>query len=170
MNNNMLTKVIALAALCLLPLAMRGQQAITFAGGDVKGPGGSISFSAGEIATQNVADRAIDVVHITESFNEGVQQPVTSDDDVLKIEEPLAVELKIYPNPTTESVVIECSESSSELTYTLYSPEGRVLMQGKYLEGSTELDLRSYAIGNYMLQVADQNNKQSNLYKIIKLK
>ena len=72
MNNRLQSLVLAMLLLFVMPV--QAQQAITFAGGDISGDAGHVSFSCGEIATGNSVAKAITVIHITEFFTEGVQQ------------------------------------------------------------------------------------------------
>ncbi|MBQ3983408.1 MAG: T9SS type A sorting domain-containing protein [Bacteroidales bacterium] len=169
MCKSFLTKTTALMLLVLLGCgSLHAQQAITFCGGDVATQAGSLSFSGGEVAVQTSIAPAITVVNITESFTEGVQQPFTERDRT-RYEgiETLTVEISLYPNPTTKHVVLECSEPQ-RLTYTLFNTNGQTLKKGTYNGGQEQIDMQPYAAGNYMLQVANEDNTKMNVYKIIK--
>jgi len=169
MNKSILTKASAFLLVVLLGCgSLQAQQAITFCGGDAVSSMCSLSFSGGEVAVQTSIAPAITVVNITESFTEGVQQPFTErDNERYEGIETLAVEVTLYPNPTTKHVVMECSEPQ-KLTYTLYNTNGQELLKGTYAGGQQQIDMQPYAAGNYMLQVATTDKKQMNIYKIIK--
>ena len=161
--------------LLLLALAfgmggLQAQQAITIAGGDCRNAHGSISFSAGELAVQTSVARAITVFNITESFTEGVQQPLTGrDESQWQGITPLDITLSVYPNPTTDGVTLQGSQPTEPLTYILYAADGRTLVQGSYTGEQQTIDLKPYAAGNYLLRVAVPSNpSKSNVYKIIK--
>jgi hypothetical protein len=179
MKQNTLTKILLAIALLALPAMVQAQvkrepAAIVVAGGDVGTTNGSLSISCGEVAVSYSNLHAVTVVNMTESFQEGVQQPETDRDrayahsQLLKLN-PLSIEVSIYPNPTTEDVVIESSEATEALVYTLYSPEGRIISTGKHFDGKTTIPLSQYASGSYMLQVSSPEKKESNSYKIIKI-
>lgn len=169
MYKSILTKASALVLTMLLGCGcLNAQQAITFCGGDVATPAGSLSFSGGEVAVQTSIAPAITVVNITESFTEGVQQPFTQRDrERYEGIETLTVEISLYPNPTTKHVILECSEPQ-QLTYTLFNTNGQTLQEGTYTGGQQQIDMQSYAAGNYMLQVANEDKTKMNIYKIIK--
>lgn len=145
--------------------------AILSFGGDASCAQGSLSYSGGEVAVQYSIARAITVVNITQSFSEGVQQPFTPR-DAQRYEgiDPLEVSMAIYPNPTTDHVVISCSQTTEPLSYTLYSANGQTISRGTYTEGEEQIDMESLPAGNYMLQVANSDKSKMNIYKIIKAK
>lgn len=152
-------------------LQLHAQQAITNAGGNIGNGTGSLSYTAGEMAVQTSVARAITVVNITESFTEGVQQPFTDRDrGQFSGIDPLNFSVAVYPNPTTDNVVFECSEPSQPLTYVLYGTNGQVLQHGTYTGGQQTVDMQQYAAGSYMLQVATSDKSKMNIYKIIKAK
>ena len=138
-------------------------QAITIVGGDCRNSSGIISFSGGEVAVQTSVARAVTVVNITESFNEGVQQPFTDRDRQLDIKNPVC-NLSVYPNPTTNGVTLE--GDNNPLHYTLYALSGQSLQEGDFDGSTTRISLEDYASGCYLLQVTSPDKKQSSIYKI----
>lgn len=142
-------------------------QAITIVGGDCSHKLGSFSFSGGEVAVQYSVARAVTVVNITESFQEGVQQPFTERDAAANGIAALTAELNVYPNPTTDGVTLESTETGNPLHYKLYDSQGRCLQQGTHQGGADRIDLTGYATGTYLLRVVSDDNKQANIYKII---
>ena len=148
-------------------MQMHAQQAITNAGGNIGNGTGSLSYTVGEMAVQTSVARAITVVNITESFTEGVQQPFTDRDRQYNGIDPLNFSVAVYPNPTTDNVVFECSEAKP-LTYVLYGTNGQVLQHGIYMGGQQTVDMQQYAAGSYMLQIATSDKSKMNIYKIIK--
>ncbi len=170
MNKSIIIKTSTLVLMVMLGCgSIHAQQAITFCGGDVATNSGSLSFSGGEVAVKYSVAPAVTVVNITRSFSEGVQAPYTDRDNQRYegIEDALAVQVAIYPNPTTNHVVMECGEPQ-RLFYTLFGTNGQVLLKGTYAGGQEQIDMQPYAAGNYMLQVANEDNTQKNVYKIIK--
>ena len=146
------------------------QQAITCFGGDMSGSTGSVSYSGGEVAVRSATARAITVVNVTESFSEGVQQPITArDEQQYQGIEALTVGVAVYPNPTTDNIVLECDQPM-QLSYTLYNANGQVLSRGNYNGGQQTIDLQQLAAGTYMLHVATPDQTKKNVYKIIKAK
>ena len=166
MNSKRIAVALTLAAMFVGGGVLRAQSAITIAGGDFKNPSGSVSFSCGEVAVKLAEQKAFTVVNITESFNEGVQQPFTRRDASGNSISPLAVKLEVYPNPATDCVNIE-GEGNGQLNYTLYTMNGQQLQQGQYNGVQERIDMSSYATGNYLLRISTPDNTQVNTYKIV---
>lgn len=163
-----ISAIVLLALLCWGG-GLRAQQAITSFGGDVTGVTGSLSFSGGEVAVKTAYAPAVTVVNVTESFSEGVQQPITARDAQSQGIEALAVGVAVYPNPTTDNIVLECDQPI-QLSYTLYNANGQTLSRGNYTGGQQIIDLQQLAAGTYMLHVATPDQTNKNIYKIIKAK
>jgi len=165
-----LTLIVAAITIGNNPL--QAQSAITIAGGDAENSSGSIAYSCGEVAVKSSLKKAITVVNITVSYNEGVQSPFTERDkqDQYNGIQPLSIKLDVYPTLTNESVTIE-GENTEPLYYTLYNTNGLQLQQGTYNGGGQhKLDLSGYASGNYLLRVSSSDRKNINTYKIILLR
>ena len=164
-----LSAIVLLALMCCGG-GLRAQQAITSFGGDVTGVTGSLSFSGGKVAVKTAYAPAVTVVNVTESFSEGVQQPITArDEQQYQGIEALTVGVAVYPNPTTDNIVLECDQPM-QLSYTLYNANGQVLSRGNYNGGQQTIDLQQLAAGTYMLHVATPDQTKKNVYKIIKAK
>lgn len=163
-----------ITAILLLMLAVTGglhaqqklvtsPQAITIVGGDCSNDYGSVSTSGGEMAVRTSEARAINVVNITASISEGVQQPLLKLDRQLDITTPVC-NLSVYPNPTTDGVTLE--GEGIPLRYTLYTLAGQPLKEGDFDGSTTRVSLESYASGCYLLQVTSHDRKQTSIYRI----
>ena len=163
-----ISAIVLLALLCWGG-GLRAQQAITSFGGDATSVTGSLSYSGGEIAVKTAYAPAITVVNVTESFSEGVQQPITARDVQYQGIDALTVGVAIYPNPTADNIILECDQPT-QLSYTLYNANGQTLSRGNYNGGQQIIDLQQLAAGTYMLHVATPDQTKKNIYKIIKAK
>lgn len=163
--------LLTVAAVLGLMTCAHAQSAITAVGGNVATSDGSLSYSVGEVAVRSSVARAITVVNITESFTEGVQQPYTQR-DLERYEgiEALTVQVSVYPNPTVDNVIIECSQTTEPLHYYLFNTNGQAMLEGVLNDSQEQLDIQSYAAGNYLLKVVSSDKKKMNVYKIIKAK
>ena len=171
MLHKTITRISATLLLALLSWGggLRAQQAITSFGGDATSVTGTLSYSGGEIAVKTAYAPAITVVNVTESFSEGVQQPLTARDLEYQGIVPLTVSVAIYPNPTADNITLECDQPM-QLAYTLYNANGQTLSRGTYQGGQQTIDLQNLAAGTYMLHVATPDQSTKNIYKIIKAK
>jgi uncharacterized delta-60 repeat protein len=75
--------------------------------------------------------------------------------------------IKIFPNPTSETLTIESPFSSNWIHYNLLDNTGRKVMNGSILPGKTILPLNNLTAGFYTLQLLDIAGKQKSM-KIIK--
>jgi hypothetical protein len=139
-----------------------GQQAISTAGGEGIGTGGTVSYAVGQ------------VVYTTNNGNEGtvmqgVQQPyeisvMPTGEDKIGINP----ELSVYPNPATDYLLLKVKDyMHGNLSYQLYDTNGK-LLENKKLEGyETIIQMDNLARSVYFLKVTD-NDAEVKTFKIVK--
>lgn len=89
---------------------------------------------------------------------------VLAGDCTVGLAEVLPAEILLYPNPVKE--VLEVKNVSSPLSFSLYTPEGKILNAGMLSENDP-LDLAALAPGIYLLQLTSENYR--TVRKIIKV-
>ena len=91
---------------------------------------------------------------------------VTSDN--FFVENIAQVEIKIYPNPTTEKITLEISnmEILQKGVFKLFTLNGQLLQEKPVYSAATEVSLAGYAKGVYILKV-NVNDRTEN-WKVIK--
>ena len=84
------------------------------------------------------------------------------------VEKIAQVEIKIYPNPTTEKITMEIANMQTMSTgvFKLYSLSGQLLQEQPVYSSITEVSLAGFAKGAYILKV--HINDQTEEWKIIK--
>ncbi len=143
--------------------ALQAQQSANAAGGDATGSGGTVAFSVGQISNQTNGSGT--------TVSTGVQQPyeisiVTS----LGENNQLDLEMKVFPNPTTDQVTLEIDDYSSKiLNYQLIDMNGAVLESKNVSQNNSIVDMREKAAATYFLRVNDQQ-QNFKIFKIIKTK
>ena len=140
---------------------LSAQETTTAAGGEATGTGGSSNYSVGQVFYNTNSSG-------TGSVSQGIQQSVL----ISTLSNPDLTTLKLkavtYPNPTKDYVVLSLSDAMlTNLRYSLYDLQGRLVSQNKVLQASTKIDLSLFESGIYILQVI-QNNKKLKIFKIIK--
>ena len=130
--------------------------------------GGSASSLTGIKISYSVGQVAIGTAKATNfKVFEGVQQPISVSE--LSIEEALrlAVELNVYPNPSSNTLnIARTDDATSKLDYQLITSDGAVVLSG-ILEGqTTAVSLQNLPAAVYLLRVTD--GKQQRAYRIIK--
>ena len=78
----------------------------------------------------------------------------------------LKLQVKVYPNPTTEAIFItHPTEQFFEVRITDVS--GKLILQTEY-QRQQPLSVQSLTLGTYLVTVTTRDLKQTNTYKIIK--
>ncbi len=126
---------------CLSLLGLSQQNTIS-TGGNASGAGGSASYSVGQIDYTNQQST-------TGSSNQGVQQPYEF--YLVEIDETHSVGLSIYPNPTTDFLILELDQLASDLDYVLTDMNGKIIRNQPIESTKTAIDMRAYAKGAYHL-------------------
>lgn len=147
-----------IVACCVSCYSFSQQNTVT-SGGDASGAGGSYSYSIGQVDYINNSGSNGNV-------HEGVQQPYEFFNEVGLDEEYLVV-TNIYPNPSTDIIVVETDESRTDLEYMIYDANGKVLGSGEITSSKTEIDVSSFATGQYILKISN-TQKIIESIKIIK--
>ena len=147
--------------LCCVVFTIQAQQAILATGGQATGTGGSCSYSVGQLFyTTNIGAGIV---------TQGVQQS-SEIYHVTNLESNTKSTAFIYPNPTTDYVVLAIRDAIfSEVSYVLCDLQGREFTQGSTMHSNTKIDMRNLAQGTYVLKVSQhQHKKKLKTFKIIK--
>ena len=141
---------------------LQAQEAIIASGGNAQGSGGTVSFSAGQIAYTAISSTS-------GSIAQGIQQPyeiyiVTGADARI------ALGMAVYPNPTSDFLNLKVDENySGKLIYSLFDMNGSLLRTGVITDSQTIIQTRDLAPAQYHLTVSDGHNELKT-FKIIKNK
>ena len=123
------------------------QQNTVSTGGNATGTNGSVSYSIGQIDYSNQQGT-------NGSLNEGVQQP--QEFYLLAIDEAHSIELSIYPNPTTDFLMLEFDQLHDNLEYILTDMNGKRIQNQVIESTKIAIDMRTYASGAYHLTLNAQ--------------
>jgi hypothetical protein len=158
--------ILSVLLLFLIATGLTAQIVIPAAGGDVKGTGssGSMSFTIGQLIYSASGG----------SLLHGVQYPL----EVYIIsnlkDNGVEVLFRVYPNPTTESLVLTAPYNAIALSvyYQLYNLSGEVLLTGKIQGTHVTIPLQNYPPSTYLLKVMVSKDGTSDdeltVFKIIK--
>ena len=138
------------------------QQAVSTAGGEASGAGGTVSYTIGQVTYSNY-------IQNEGAIAEGVQQAyeilvISSSENKFGIN----LELSVYPNPTREYLKLKfVNYTTDNLTYQLYDINGK-LLEYKKLDGvETKIQVDMLAPSIYYLKVIN-GRKEVKTFKIIK--
>ncbi len=141
---------------------LKAQESVNTSGGDIQGADGNISFSLGQVFVSASESESASVI-------EGIQQPyeisvLTS----IKKAEAIELNVKAYPNPTTDILQLEVDlKSFKDLNYQILDTRGEVMASDKILNANTSLALSTYASGTYLIRIF-RKNRTYKTFKIIK--
>jgi len=140
------------------------QQALSTAGGEAGGTGGSVSYTIGQVAYDNYM--------ATEGrLSQGVQQPyeifiytdLTEGNDIDLI-------CTAFPNPAEDILLLVVKNIDLEnVTYMLYNANGKVLEKNKITGKETTIAIVNLMPAVYYLKVIT-DQKEIKTFKIMKIK
>lgn len=81
------------------------------------------------------------------------------------VRDQLNIEVRLYPNPTTDWVRVETHEVGT-LTATLYDVRGWMLEQSEF-RGEVTMNLANYPAGTYVLRVDDPATKRAMVLRVV---
>ena len=151
---------ILLLFLCF-PIFIFGQvttpTVITNSGGTFSNSSIVMDFSIGELAVQTLQNNEI----LTQGFHQGDLKVTTAIFN-------LGIKTKIYPNPTTNFIIVEL-EKNVNADIKVYDVNGKIVIEDKLNdENQKQLDFSFLKQGNYLLNI-NIADKQS-VYQINKSK
>jgi hypothetical protein len=147
------------------------QNAIPVSGGDASGSGGTASYTVGQnFYTTNTGSNG--------SVAQGVQQAyeiteITGSPEI----KGLNLTSSVYPNPTTDFLVLNVDASSSininTLSYMLYDVSGKVIEMNAVRKSSTTIQMGKLVAGTYFVKLVQTNNavnQEIKTFKVVKIK
>lgn len=136
---------------------VHSQDAGTAAGAEATGPGGTASFSIGQVAYTTEQKN----VSVTQGVQQSYQIPFAT---IVGIN----LRLSIYPNPVADVLRVEVKNIDYPgLQFQLYDLSGKLLASKKSAGYQTNFIMTHFSAGTYLLQVSE-NNKPVKSFKVIK--
>jgi len=140
---------------------LKAQQAFLNCGGNATGSGGTVSYSMGQIADTSISNT-------NGAVNQGVQQPYEFFVQGINDLNDIHLELLVYPNPTSESVILKVkSDEIENLNYQVFDIGGKLILNKKINSAETTIPLTKLPSATYFIKVIN-NNKEIKSFKIIK--
>ncbi len=149
--------------------SINAQEALIASGGNASGSGGTASYSIGQVVyTNNTGAGGL--------VSQGVQQPY----EIFIVsgveEQGINLSYIVYPNPTTENVVLSIDASSSvetqsfaSLQYILSDINGKRISQQSITGNRTIIPIEQFPVGTYFVTIIEKTQPtQLKTFKIIK--
>ena len=121
------------------------------------------------VLAENLAETEEELTSQLSSMSPSFTEPTTPEDYTQYFVEKMGqVEMKIYPNPTTEKITLEIAgwKDLQTGTFQLYSLTGQLLQEQQVHSVTTTVSLAGLAKGTYILKV--YINDRTEDWKIIK--
>jgi hypothetical protein len=163
-------KPIALLGASMLMVTMSyaqsiAPQSVNSGGTKMTQANGSLSFTVGELVVLNLTDNQGNT--LGGGFTAGATLTTAS----IQETDAAVLDLKVYPNPTSELVNILINHSTiDQVVVTITDLQGKEVYNGKYAGISNVIGINtaSYATGTYVLSIQNNNSQVLGTYKIIK--
>lgn len=140
-------------------------QSVNSAGVKMTQANGSLSFTVGELVVLSQTDSQGNT--LGGGFTAGATLTTVSIEET----DAAILDVKVYPNPTSELVNIQINHSIvDQVVITITDFQGKEVYSGKYAGISNVIGINtaSYATGTYVLSLKNLNNQLLGTYKIIK--
>ena len=149
-----------LTILMICVASSAGAQKVVSANGSTATAAGTvISWTIGEPITATVSDG---ITTLTQGFHQ-TKLTITA---VNEIQVP-GVEIKVYPNPTSDYITVHFGKMVEKPTYLLFDLSGKLIQQKNMESTDTKIDMTGVATGSYILKlISGQQPLQT--FKIIK--
>lgn len=159
-NQRFFLNSLIISVLCMS--SAYAQESIVAAGGSSSGPGGTSTFSVGQIVYTSLAGNQRYAI-------EGIQQPyeiaTLGKDEFSEIN----LVMSAYPNPATDILnLVVTDHKFDNLSCSMFDINGKVVSQNlKIVSSETTVSMQGLNQGIYFLKVND-NAKNIKTFKIIK--
>ena len=147
----------------VISFSLYAQISVNSAGAEATGQGGTLSYSVGQVFQSSSSSSA-------GSVSAGVQQAYEVSVATQVSETNLNIEASVYPNPTTDFLILNVPEIEENYTYQVTDINGKQLNTGLINNTQTNLDFSSYVIGTYFIKLAGQANSNIKTFQVIKNK
>ena len=145
----------------LATIALHGQEIMLATGGNTTGPGGTVSYSVGQLVyNSNEGTNG--------SVDQGIQQPYEIWTSLGFETSEIDLELSTYPNPTYNVLTLNINNyKNQKYTYALHNLKGELLEKKQVLNGKATIVMKDLPVSTYLLIVLD-NNTLIKTFKIVK--
>ena len=156
-------RTISLILSFVISISLCAQSSINSAGAEATGQGGSLSYSVGQVVYSSSSS-------IAGAVSAGVQQVYEVSIATQVSETNLNIDASVYPNPTTDFLILNVPEIEENYIYQVTDINGKQLNTGPINNIQTSLDFSSYVVGTYFIKLSGQANSNIKTFQVIKNK
>jgi hypothetical protein len=140
------------------------------------------TVSAQEVVSSNGDSQTAAGIEVNWTLGEAVIETLTGSSNILTqgfhqtkltitpVSEILipGLEIKVFPNPTPDIIRIHFSEYIENSRYYLFDLRGKLLEHKLINSADTEINMRNYASGQYILKLTNKSRQPIQTFQIIK--
>jgi hypothetical protein len=153
-----MNKPILFILLSLVGFQLMAQSSTVCSGGEGSGPGGTVSFSVGQLVVESTIDSE-------GSISPGVQQSYESSS--VYVNEPLFDNtLVLYPNPTTQFIQLDFGKIFTGQVM-VFDAAGNVIFNQNVNTMKSRIDASGWSSGLYMVHVV-KGNESAAIHSVLK--
>ena len=140
---------------------LSAQQVISSGGTHATGTNFTLSWTIGEPVTETIKNGSS---ILTQGFHQSRLSASAIDDIPMP-----DLSLKVFPNPFNDILNLNVTKGDfSMLQYSLFTMEGKMLLNNKIIKDLTQIDMQTYAQGNYLLKVSRKTGELLKTFKVVK--
>lgn len=154
-------KYLAILLMLIPAVSIVSAQEVVSSNGDSQSAAGyEVSWTVGEVVIATMTGGTNTLTH---GFHQ-TQITVTAVSDLLLP----GLEIKVFPNPTKEFITIQFSEYIEDTRYAIYDLRGKLIENRLINSADTEINLKSYASGQYILKLTNSSRQAIQTFQVIK--
>jgi len=146
--------------LLLAGSVVSAQQVISSNGDSKSAAGVEVSWTIGEAVIETLVS---DANMLTQGFHQ-TKLTITAVSEVLIP----GLKVKVYPNPTPDIITLHFSEYIENSRYYLFDMTGQLLENKMILSADTEINMKRFASGQYILKLTHKSRQPIQTFKIVK--
>ena len=151
---------IIILILFLAGSVVSAQQVVSSNGDSKSAAGVEVSWTLGEAVIETL-------ISGSNTLTQGFHQTKITITALSEILFP-GLDIKVFPNPTPEIITIQFSEYMEGSRFWLYDLRGKLLENKLISSADTEINMKNYASGQYILKLTNKSRQPIQTFQIIK--
>jgi hypothetical protein len=151
---------IIILMLFLAGSVVSAQQVVSSNGDSQVAAGLEVSWTVGEAVIETLVGGS---TTLTQGFHQ-TKLTITAVSELLIP----GLEIKVFPNPTQDFITVHFSEYIEGSRYFLYDFTGKLLENKLINSADTEINMRNYASGQYILKLTNKSQQPIQTFQIVK--
>ena len=140
-----------------LTYSIQAQQVVSTAGETYETNTAQVSFTLGQTVIETYSDQ---VTVVTQGFHQVFDEVISGLEPAREV-----ITVSVYPNPATDRLIVELTDSQEVIHYNVLNLEGQALQKGQF-KIRDEIDLVNLTSGLYLLLLTNNREQLIQSFKI----